>query len=98
MASSLALPTVNQLLERISHLLQRNSRTEAETISVTLQWLALKSQIEQIKASVVEERMKQQVCADKIAHLKAMAVPRRPASEENTHDTILSNLGLKSGR
>lgn len=98
MASPSVLPTVNQLLEYISHLLQRDSQTEAETKSVALQCLALKSQIEQIKASVVEERMKQQVCADEIARLKEMAAPRRPASEEHTHNGTRSSLGLKPRR
>ena len=81
MESSSALPTVHQLLEHVSQSLQRNSETEAETGSVTLRCLELKSQIEQAKASVVEERMKQQVCRDEIARLKEMAAPRRSDSK-----------------
>lgn len=84
MESSSAVPTVHQLSERVSQLLQRSSQIEAETRSTALQCLELKGKIEQIKANVVEERMKQQVCADEIARLKEMAAPRHSASKE-TH-------------
>ena len=96
MAPSSALQTVDELSEHISQLLQRSSQTEAETRSITLQYLALKGQIEQIKASVVEERMKQQVCADEIAHLKELAVPRRSGSKQHVRNSVHSSLGLKS--
>jgi len=81
MASSSA-STVHQLFEHVSQLLQRSSQTEAETGSVTLRCLELKSQIEQAKASVVEERMKQQVCKEEIARLKETAAPRHSGSKE----------------
>lgn len=97
MASS-ALPTAHQLLEHVSQLLQRSSQAEAEARSTSLQCLELKGQIEQVKASVVEERMKQLVCADEIAHLKRMAAPRRSSSKEHIRNSIHSNLGLKSRR
>lgn len=96
MPSSSALQTFSELSERVSQLLQRSSQAEAETRSVALQCLALKAQIEQIKASVVEERMKQQVCADEIARLKEMAAPRRPGSKEHIRNSVHSSLGLKS--
>jgi hypothetical protein len=88
MASSSALQTGNELLERVSQLLQHSSQTEAETRSITLQCLALKCQIEQVKASVVEERMKQQVCTDEIARLKEMAAPRRSGSKQHIRDSF----------
>ena len=88
------LPTVSQLLEHVSQLLQCSSQTEAETRSVTLLCLGLKNQIEQTKASVVEERMKQLVCKDEIARLKEMAAPRRSGSKEHICDTVHSSLGL----
>jgi len=43
---------------------------------MALQCLDLKGKIEQTKTSVVEERMKQLVCADEIAYLKNIAAPR----------------------
>jgi len=98
MASSSALQTVDELLERVSQLLQLSSQTEAENRSVTLQCLALKGQIEQVKASVVEERMKQQVCTDEFARLKEMAVPRRSDSKQHIPNSAHSSLGLKSRR
>ena len=82
MASPSALPTVHQLLDRVSQLLQRSSQTEAETVFMTLQCLELKGKIEQTKVAVVEERMKQLVCADKIAYLKNTAAPRQSSSKE----------------
>jgi len=96
MASSSVLPTVHQLLEHVSQLLRRSSQTEAETGSVTLRCLELKNQIEQAKASVVEERMKQQVCRDEIARLKEMAAPRRSGSKGYICNSVHSSLGLKS--
>ena len=98
MTSSPAVPTVRQLSEHVSQLLQRSSQIEAETRSTTLQCLELKSKIEQIKASVVEERMKQLVCADEIAHLKEMAAPRRSGSKEHIRNNVHSSLGLKPRR
>jgi hypothetical protein len=65
------------------------------TRSMTLQCLALKCQIEQVKASVVEERMKQQVCTDEIARLKEMAAPRRSGSKQHIRDSFHSSLGLE---
>ena len=96
MASSSVLPAVHQLLEHVSQLLQRCSQTEAETKSVTLRCLELKGQIEQAKASVVEERMKQQVCRDEIARVKDMADPRRSGSKKYICNSVNSRLGLKS--
>jgi len=96
MASSSVLPTIHQLLEHVSQLLQRSSQTEAETGSVTLRCLELKDQIEQAKASVVEERMKQQVCREEIARLNEMAAPRHSGSKEYIRNSVHSSLGLKS--
>ena len=96
MASSSALPTVHQLSEHVSQLLQRSSQTEAETVSVTLRCLELKDQIEKAKASAVEERMKQQVCREEIARLKEMAAPRRSDSKEYFRNGVHWSLGLKS--
>jgi len=81
MASSSVLPTVHQLSEHVSRLLQRSSQIEAETVSVTLQCLELKGQIEKAKASAVEERMKQQVCREEIARLKEIAASGRSDSK-----------------
>lgn len=97
MASLSALPTVNKLSEHVSQLLQRSSQTEAETRSITLQCLALRDQIEKTKASVVEERMKQLVCADEIARFKKTAVPRHSGSKLHPRNKVHSSLGLKSG-
>ena len=96
MAPSSALPTINQLLEHVSQLLQRSSQAEAETRSITLQCLALKDQIEHAKASVVEERMKQLVCTDKIARLKETATPRHSDRKQHIRNSVHSSLGLKS--
>ena len=96
MGSSSTLSTVHQLSEHVSQLLQRSSQTETETGSVTLRCLELKDQIEQAKASVVEERMKQQVCKEEIARLKEMAAPRRSGGKEYIHNSAHSSLGLKS--
>jgi len=96
MASSSVLPTIHQLSERVSQLLQRSSQTETETGSVTLRCLELKGQIEQAKASVVEERMKQQVCKEEIARLKEMAAPRHSGGKEYIRNSVHSSLGLKS--
>ena len=98
MASSSALQTIDELLERVSQLLQLSSQTEAENISITLQCLALKDQIEQVKASVVEERMRQQVCTDEFARLKEMAAPRRSYSKQHIPGSVHWSLGLKSRR
>jgi len=98
MASSSALQTTDELLERVSQLLQHSSQTEAETRSTTLHCLALKGQIEQVKASVVEERMKQQVCADEIARLKEMVAPRRSGGKQHIRNSVHSSLGLKFRR
>jgi hypothetical protein len=95
MASSSALPTVPQLLEHVSQLLQRSSQTEAETILIALQCLELKGKIEQTKATVVEERMKQLVCTDNIAYLKKIVAPRQSSGEEHTRNGVHSSLGLK---
>jgi len=96
MASSSAFPTIDQLLEHISRLLQCSSQAEAEAISATLQCLSLKDQIEHTKASVVEERMKQLVCAEKIARLKEMAAPRHSGRKQHIRNSVHSSLGLKS--
>ena len=79
-------------------MLQRGSQIEAETRFTTLQCLVIKDQIEQTKVSVVEERMKQQVCADKIARLKEMAAPRNSGGKEHVHNNVHSSLGLKFRR
>ena len=94
MASSSVLPAVHQLLEHVSQLLQRSSQAEAETTSVTLLCLELKAQIEQAKASVVEERMKQLVCREEIARLKEIATPRRSGSKGHIRNSVHSSLGL----
>lgn len=95
MASSSALPTVHQLLGRVSQLLQRSSQTEAETASVTLQCIELKGKIEQTKAAVVEERMKQLVCTDEITNLKKMATPRHPSGKENIRSQFIRASGTE---
>ena len=84
MASSSALPTVHQLLEHISQSVQRSSQTEAEARTMALQCLDLKGRIEQTKTSVVEERMKQLVCADEIAYLKKIAASRHSGGNEHS--------------
>ena len=91
MASSSALPTAPQLLEHVSQLLQRSSQTEAETIFMALQCLELKGKIEQTKATVVEERMKQLVCTDEIAYLKKIATPRHSSSKEHIRNGVHSS-------
>lgn len=96
MASSSALPTIHQLLEQVSLLLQRGSRTEAETISMALQCLELKGQIEQTKASVVEERMKQLVCKDEIAHLKKVTAPRCSGSKSRFRNRCLFQSSIET--
>ena len=96
MASPSALPTVNNLLEYVSQLLQRSSQAEAEARSVALQCLELKGKIEQTKVTVVEERMKQLVCADEIAHLKKIAVPRYSGSEGYIENSALQSAESSS--
>lgn len=96
MASSSVLPAVHQLLEHVSQLFQRSSQTEAEIRSVSLLCLELKAQIEQAKASVVEERMKQLVCRDEIARLKEIAIPRFSDSKGHIRNGVRLSLGLKS--
>jgi len=92
MASSSALPTINNLLEYVSQLLQHSSQAEAEARSVALQCLELKGKIEQTKANVVEERMKQLVCTDEIAHLKKISVPRYSGSKRYVENTVHSRV------
>ena len=65
---------------------------------MTLRCFELKGQIEQAKARVVEERMKQQVCRDEIAHLKEATAPGRSSSKENIRNDVHSCLGLKFRR